>query len=63
VAGGLRRTVTATVSVTLLVIGALLLLFPHVMSIVAAAISFWLALGFGLYLFQQRRSPEGDGSG
>jgi cardiolipin synthase len=63
VAGGLRRTLTATAAVTLLAIGALLLLFPRVMSIVAAAISFWLALGFGLYLFQQRRSPEGDGSG
>jgi cardiolipin synthase len=61
VAGGLRRTMAATATLTLLVVGALLLAFPRVMSIVAAAIALWLALGFGLYWLQHRRTPEVDG--
>jgi hypothetical protein len=63
VAGGLRRTMAATATVTLVTIGALLLIFPRVMGIVAAAVALWLALGFGLYWFQQRHSPEADGGG
>jgi hypothetical protein len=61
VAGGLRRTMTATAALTLLLLGALLLAFPRVMSLVAAAVALWLAFGFGLYWFQQRHSPEADG--
>lgn len=63
VAGGLRRTMAATATVTLVTIGALLLVFPRVMSIVAAAVALWLAFGFGLYWFQQRHAPEADGGG
>jgi len=60
VAGGLRRTMAASVTVALVTIGVLLLAFPRVMSIVAAGVALWLALGFGLYALQQRRSREPD---
>ena len=63
VAGGLRRTLAASATVSLVTLGALLLAFPRVMGVVAAAVSFWLALGFGLYWRQHRRFPEGDGGG
>ncbi len=58
VAGGLRRTLAVTAALTLAGLGGLLLAFPTVMAIVLAAGSFWLALGFGMYAFQRRRSRE-----
>jgi len=60
VAGGLRRALASVVAAALLALGILLIVFPRVMSIVAAAAALWLALGFGLYAFQQRRGREAD---
>ena len=37
-------------------LGALLLVFPRVMSITIAVVAFWLALSFGLFAMQRRRS-------
>jgi len=39
-------------------LGTLLLAFPHVMSITLAAGAFWLALVFGLFALERRRSRE-----
>lgn len=67
VAGGIRRAMVATTALAFTVIGVLLLVFPRVMSLVIAGASFWLALGFGLYLIQRRRardpSPLGEAEG
>ena len=60
VAGGLRRAIAGTAALLFLVLGALLLLFPRVMSIVLAAGTFWLALGFGVYAFGRRRARGRD---
>ncbi|HEU5259968.1 MAG TPA: phospholipase D-like domain-containing protein [Gemmatimonadales bacterium] len=58
VAGGLRRAIASTAALACAGIGALLLLFPKVMSITLAAGAFWLALGFGLYAFERRRARQ-----
>ena len=58
VAGGIRRALVATTALAFTGIGILLLAFPREMSLVIAAGSFWLALGFGLYLIQRRRARE-----
>jgi cardiolipin synthase len=58
VAGGLRRAILGAAALTLLIIGALLLAFPRVMSVVLAAGAFWLALGFLWYGAQQRRAQK-----
>jgi cardiolipin synthase len=55
VAGGLRRAIAATAALTFLLVGVLLILFPRVMSVVLAAGTFWLALGFAVYAFGRRR--------
>jgi len=60
VAGGLRRAIATTAALALAGLGALLLAFPRVMSIVLAAGTFWLAVGFGLYALEQRRTRESD---
>jgi cardiolipin synthase len=58
VAGGLRRTLAGAAALVMLVAGALLLVFPRVMSVVLAAGAFWLALGFLVYGGQRRRARE-----
>jgi cardiolipin synthase len=58
VAGGVRRVLAGAAALTLLVIGALLLLIPRVMSVILAAGAFWLALGFLWYGAQQRRAQQ-----
>jgi len=58
VAGGLRRTLAGSVALLFLVVGVLLLAFPHVMSVVIASLIFWLALVFGLYAFGKRRARD-----
>jgi len=58
VAGGLRRTIAATAGLTFLTLGGLLLVFPHVMSIVLATAAFAIALGLGLYAFERRRARD-----
>jgi cardiolipin synthase len=58
VAGGVRRALAGAAALTLVVLGALLLLFPRVMSVLLAAGAFWLALGFLLYGAQRRRARE-----
>jgi cardiolipin synthase len=63
VAGGVRRTIAATAALLFLAAGALLLLFPRVMSIVLAAGAFSLGLGAGAYALERRRSQEADDGG
>jgi cardiolipin synthase len=60
VAGGLRRGIAVTAALLFLLIGALLLVFPHAMAIVLAAGAFWLSLGFGAYAFGRRRARGRD---
>jgi cardiolipin synthase A/B len=60
VAGGLRRAIAVTAALLFLLIGALLLVFPHAMAIVLAAGAFWLSLGFGVYAFGRRRARGRD---
>ena len=60
VAGGLRRAIAATAALTFLLVGVLLILFPRVMSVVLAAGTFWLALGFAVYAFGRRRARGRD---
>jgi len=60
VAGGLRRAIAVTAALTLAGVGGLLLAFPRIMSIVLAAGTFWLAIGFGLYALERRRTREPD---
>jgi hypothetical protein len=56
VAGGLRRAITSTAALMFTGVGVLLLVFPRVMAIVLAAGAFSLALAFGLYTFERRRT-------
>ena len=63
VAGGLRRAIAATGALTFAGIGSLLLLFPKVTSVALATGAFGLALAFGLYAFDRRRSRETDDGG
>ncbi|OLC67792.1 MAG: hypothetical protein AUH78_27520 [Gemmatimonadetes bacterium 13_1_40CM_4_69_8] len=58
VAGGARRAIAWTAVGTCIGLGTLLLAFPHVMSITLAAGAFWLALVFGLFALERRRSRE-----
>lgn len=60
VAGGLRRTISATAALTFVTLGGLLLVFPRVMSIVLATGAFAIALGLGLYAFERRRRASDD---
>jgi EamA domain-containing membrane protein RarD len=60
VAGGLRRAITSTAALAFAGIGVLLLAFPRVMAIVLAAGAFSLALAFGLYTFERRRTRDAD---
>jgi cardiolipin synthase len=60
VAGGVRRQLAAFATLTFATVGALLLLFPRVMSITFAAGAFWLALVFGWYVIARRRWRVGD---
>src|SRR5204862_6958898 len=56
VAGGLRRAMAWTAALACAGVGALLLVFPRVMSITIAVVAFWLALCFGLFAMQRRRA-------
>jgi len=56
VAGGLRRAITSTAALMFTGVGVLLLVFPRVMAIVLAVGAFSLALAFGLYTFERRRT-------
>jgi cardiolipin synthase len=58
VAGGARRAIAWTAGGTCLGVGTLLLVFPHVMSITLAAGAFGLALIFGLFGLDRRRTRE-----
>ncbi len=58
VAGGLRRTLAASVALFFLLLGILLVAFPRVMGSLVAAVMFWLSLGFGVYAFGKRRARE-----
>ncbi len=60
VAGGIRRGIAATAAVVFAGVGTLLLLFPRATGIVLAAVAYVIALGFGLYGLERRRSREGD---
>ena len=58
VAGGLRRAIAGTAALAFAGLGTVLVLFPKAMGIVFAAGAFLIALGFGLYAAQRRRSQE-----
>jgi hypothetical protein len=58
VAGGARRAIAWTAGGTCLGVGTLLLVFPQVMSITLAVGAFGLAVIFGLFGLEQRRSRE-----
>ena len=58
VAGGARRAIAWTAVGACVGLGTLLLVFPQVMSITLAAGAFSLALVFGLFALQRRRSRE-----
>ena len=60
VAGGLRRAIAWTAAAAAAGLGALLLAFPRVMSLVLAAGAFWLALALGLYAVERRRTRADD---
>ena len=60
VAGGVRRQLAAFATLAFATVGALLLLFPRVMSITFAVGAFWLALGFAWYVVARRRWRVGD---
>jgi cardiolipin synthase len=63
VAGGLRRALAGTVALTFGAIGALLLLFPRVMSVLLAATAFALAGAAAWYVVARRRragAEEGE---
>ena len=62
VAGGLRRAITSAATLACAGVGLLLVVFPRVMAMVLAAGAFSLALAFGLYTFERRRTRDaGDG--
>jgi cardiolipin synthase len=58
VAGGLRHALTAIATLTLVGLGALLVVAPRVMSLVLAAGAFWLAAGLGWYGLVRRRREQ-----
>src|SRR5881628_45627 len=58
--GGLRRAITSTATLVFAGMGGLLLVFPRVMAMVLAAGAFSLALAFGLYTFERRRTRDAD---
>ncbi len=58
-AGGLRRALAGTVALTFGAIGASLLLFPHVMSLLLAAAAFLVAGAAGWYAVVRRRRRAG----
>ncbi len=60
VAGGLRRTLAGSAALIFLLLGVLLLVFPRVMGILVAAVTFWVSLGFGMYAFGKRRVRSRD---
>jgi len=60
VAGGLRRAIASTAALACTGVGILLLALPRVMSTVLAAGAFSLALAFGLYAFERRRTRDAD---
>lgn len=60
VAGGVRRQLAAFATLSFATVGALLLLFPRVMSITFAIGAFWLAIGFAWYVVARRRWRVGD---
>ena len=60
VAGGLRRAIAATAALGCAVLGGLLLVFPRIMGIVLAAGAFTLALAFGVYALERRRTRDPD---
>jgi cardiolipin synthase A/B len=60
VAGGLRRAIAATVALGFTLVGVLLLAFPRIVGTVFAAGAFALALAFGLYALERRRTREPD---
>jgi cardiolipin synthase A/B len=63
VAGGLRRAIASTAALIFAGVGGMLLVFPRVMAIVFAAGAFALALAFGLYAFERRRTRDGGDDG
>ena len=60
VAGGLRRAIASTAALGCAVLGGLLLVFPRIMGIVLAAGAFTLALAFGVYALERRRTRDPD---
>ena len=60
VAGGLRRRLAAAGTATAALLGALLLVFPHVMSITLAAGAFGTAFMFGWYVLIRRAREQGQ---
>ena len=60
VAGGLRRAIASTAALACTGVAILLLAFPRIMSGVLAAGAFALALAFGWYAFERRRSRDAD---
>jgi len=60
VAGGLRRRLAVLATVAASLVGALLLLFPHVMSVTLAVGAFWTAFIFGWYAVFRRARARGD---
>ena len=65
-AGGLRRVMLGVTALAFLVLAAVLLWFPRAVSLMLAAIGFWLAVGYLVYGTQQRRafrSERVDGEG
>ena len=60
VAGGVRRTIAATAALAFCAVGALLLAFPRVMSILLAGGAFVVALGLGVYALERRRAQDAD---
>ena len=61
-AGGLRRVMLGASAVMFLLLAAVLLWFPRVVSGVLAVIGFWLAVGFLVYGTQQRRALRSEGA-
>ncbi|MGH7644567.1 MAG: phospholipase D-like domain-containing protein, partial [Gemmatimonadales bacterium] len=59
-AGGLRRALAGTIALTFGVIGALLLVFPRVTSVLLAAAAFLVAGAAGWYVVARRRGAGGE---
>jgi len=60
VAGGLRRAIASTAALACVAVAILLIGFPRVMSGVLAAGAFTLAVAFGWYAFERRRTRDAD---